>query len=235
MGVNLAEEVNNNIIDKKMVDPLSFYTQSNCQITLTDDGYRIYRPPNITYSSSDSSTRTMWGGFIMRFRDTPFIKGHRYIINFEVKGKTSQIPSDTYWTNNAGWGGHGLDPTPSDVVIKNLPAEYNSDEWFLFSYAWTINDEIYKTCTSSYSSFVEGTAYNSYRDFKFGFTYQNTGTLGTDLYIKNVRMYDITTTSNIWLGKNGIMNADSFWETLSKQNVAIHKNGEMTANQFYEY
>lgn len=235
MGVNLAEEVNNNIIDKKMVNPLSSYTQSNCQITLTDDGYRIYRPPNITFSSSDSSTRTMWGGFVMRFPDTPFIKGHRYIINFEVKGKTSQIPSDTYWTNNAGWGGHGLDPTPSDVVIKNLPAEYNSDEWFLFSYAWTINDEIYKTCTSSYSSFVEGTAYNSYRDFKFGFTYQNTGTLGTDLYIKNVRMYDITTTSNVWLSKNGIMNADSFWETLSKQNVEIHKNGEMTANQFYEY
>lgn len=235
MGVNLAEEVNNNIIDKKMVNPLSSHTQSNCQITLTDDGYRIYRPPNITFSSSDSSTRTMWGGFVMRFPDTPFIKGHRYIINFEVKGKTSQIPSDTYWTNNAGWGGHGLDPAPSDVAIKNLPAEYNSDEWFLFSYAWTINDEIYKTCTSSYLSFVEGTAYNSYRDFKFGFTYQNTGTLGTDLYIKNVRMYDITTTSKVWLSKNGIMNADSFWETLSKQNVAIHKNGEITANQFYEY
>lgn len=48
-------------------------------------------------------------------------------------------------------------------------------------------------------------------------------------------MYDITTTSNVWLSKNGIMNADSFWETLSKQNVEIHKNGEMTANQFYEY
>ena len=80
MSENLAYEVNMNIINKKMANPLSSYTQTNCQVSLTDDGYRIYRPPNITFSSSDSSTRTMWGGFVMRFPDTPFIKGHRYEI-----------------------------------------------------------------------------------------------------------------------------------------------------------
>ena len=234
MGVNLAYEVNQNIIDKKMVNPLASHTQSNCQVTLTDEGYRIYRPPNITYSSSDSSTRTMWGGFIMRFLETPFIQGHRYCINFEIKGKTSQVPSDIYWTNNAGWGGHGLDPAPSDVVCYNLPANYNSEEWFLFNYAWTINDNIYKTCTQSYSSFVEGTDYNSYRDFKYGFTYQNTGALGTDLYIKNVRMYDLTTALQIDIKKTGIVKAENFYETLSKQDAAFHHSGEITSSCFYE-
>ena len=234
MGINLAYEVNQNIIDKKMVNPLASYTQSNCQVTLTDEGYRIYRPPNITYSSSDSSTRTMWGGFVMRFYEPPFIKGHRYIINFETRGKTSNIPSDFGWSNNCGWGGGGLNPSPSDVVIKNLPADFNSQEWSTISYAWTINDDIYKTCTSSYSSFVQGTVYPSYRDFKWGFGYISTGVLGTDLYIKNVRMYDLTTALQIDIKKTGIIEAENFWETLSKQDAAFHHSGEITSNCFYE-
>ena len=218
-----------------MANPLASYTQANCQVSLTDDGYRIYRPPNITYSSSDSSTRTMWGGFVMRFYEPPFTKGHRYIINFETRGKTSNAPTDSFgWSNNCGWYGGGLNASPSDVVSKNISENFNSQEWTTISYAWTINDDIYKTCTSSYSNFVQGTVYPSYRDFKWGFGYANTGTLGTDLYIKNVRMYDLTTASQIDIKKTGVIEAGSFWETLSKQDAAFHHDGEITSNCFYE-
>ena len=231
MSENLAYEVNMNIINKKMANPLSSYVQSNCQVTLTDDGYRIYRPPNKNPTNDGS---TMWGGFVMRFYTPPFIKGHRYNLTFEVKGKTSNAPVDFYWTNQAGWGGGGLSPTPSDEVKKNISANFNSQEWTTISYSWTINDDIYKTCTSSYSSFVQGNTYPSYRDFKWGFGYTDTGTLGTDLYIKNVRMYDLTTASKVNIKKTGIIEAGSFWETLSKQDAAFHHNGEITSNCFYE-
>lgn len=231
MSDNLAYEVNLNIYNKKMANPLSSYTQSNCQVTLTDDGYRIYRPPNKNPSNDGN---TMWGGFVMRFYEPPFIKGHRYIIIFETRGKTSNAPSDMYWTNLAGWGGGGLNPTPSNVVIKNIPAGFNSQEWTTVSYAWTINDDIYKTCTSSYSSFVQGTMYPSYRDFKWGFGYTDTGALGTDLYIKNVRMYDLTDASEVQIFKTGVMEAGSFFEPLAEQNAMIHASGEVTANCFYE-
>jgi hypothetical protein len=176
----------------------------------------------------------MWGGFVMRFYEPPFIKGHRYVVQFETKGQTSNKPSDIYWTNLAGWGGGGLQPTPTDVVIKNIDANFNSQEWTIISYTWTINDDVYKTCTSSYSSFVQGTVYPSYRDFKWGFGYTDTGTLGTDLYIKNVRMYDLTTASQIDIKKTGVIEAGSFWETLSKQDAAFHHDGEITSNCFYE-
>ena len=231
MSDNLAYEVNLNIYNKKMANPLSSYTQSNCQVTLTDDGYRIYRPPNKNPSNDGN---TMWGGFVMRFPQPPFIKGHRYILTFETRGQTSNAPSDFYWTNQAGWGGGGLNPSPSDEVKKNIPAGFNSQEWTTVSYAWTINDDVYKTCTSSYSSFTQGTVYPSYRDFKWGFGYTDTGSLGTDLYIKNVRMYDLTTASQIEIFKTGVMEAGSFWEPLAKQNEMFHHSGEVTSNCFYE-
>lgn len=231
MSENLAYEVNMNIINKKMANPLSSYTQSNCQVSLTDDGYRIYRPPN---KNPTNDGNTMWGGFVMRFYEPPFIKGHRYVVQFETKGQTSNKPSDIYWTNLAGWGGGGLQPAPTDVIIKNIDANFNSQNWTTISYTWTINDDVYKTCTSSYSSFVQGNVYPSYRDFKWGFGYTDTGSLGTDLYIKNVRMYDLTTASQIDIKKTGIVEAGSFWETLSKQDAAFHHDGEITSNCFYE-
>lgn len=231
MSENLAYEVNMNIINKKMANPLASYTQSNCQVSLTDDGYRIYRPPN---KNPTNDGNTMWGGFVMRFYEPPFTKGHRYVVQFETKGQTSNKPSDIYWTNLAGWGGGGLQPAPTDVVIKNIDANFNSQNWTTISYTWTINDDVYKTCTSSYSSFVQGNVYPSYRDFKWGFGYTDTGSLGTDLYIKNVRMYDLTIASQIDIKKTGVIEAGSFWETLSKQDAAFHHDGEITSNCFYE-
>ena len=234
--MNIIQEANLQLINKKWGPPLWYYNQANCQCTLTDNGYRIYRPPNITYNSSDNTTRTMWGGFILQFPNPPLIEGHSYEIIFDITGKTTQIPSSVYWNNNAGWGGgsYGLSTDITDVSIKNIPANFNSTEWVPVSYRWKVNGPIYKTCTTSYSSFVAGTTYSVWRDFKYGFDYQNTGALGTDLYIKNLRMYDLTIAKQIDITKHGIINADSFVETPSKQDVAFHHSGEITSNQFYE-
>ena len=67
------------------------------------------------------------------------------------------------------------------------------------------SDGLYKTCTTAYSTYVVGNVYLSYKGLLIGFTYADTGTLGTDLYIKNIRMFDITNDVEIELGKEGVM------------------------------
>ena len=228
---NIIQKAQEGIETKTFIAPLSRYTQANCQVTLTDIGYRIYRPPNLTTSANGN---TMYGGLILRFSIPPFIKGHTYIIEFNVKGKTSAAANNIYWSNNAGWGGHGLSPTPSNVSQNSIPANWQSEEWYSYFYKFTINDDIYKVCDSSYSSFVEGNTYPSYRDFLWGFSYGNTGELGTDLYINNLRMYDLTASQNLSINKQGQLINNGIIE-IDKNQSSFMPGRDINANNFYEY
>lgn len=231
---NIIYKINEAVMDKQFVNGLSSFTQSNCQVTLTDDGYRIYRPPNKTYSGDG---RTMWGGLVIK----PFTndanamtKGHSYVIRLDIKGQSSNIP-DTYWSNNCGWegGSYGLSTNPTNVKRTELPTNWVSNEYVPYQYMFTISDDIMKTCTKSYSSFVEGQQYNTYRDFKFGFTYTDTGTLGSDIYIRNLRLYDVTTPANlIDITNNGIVHAGNFVE--AGGGASIKSDGEFYATNFIE-
>ena len=212
---------------------LSSYTQSNCSCTLTNYGYRIYRTPNVNPTDNGS---TMWGGLVIKpfnIADNILQKGHRYVLMFHVKGKSSNSVVDTYWSNNVGWGGGGLDPKP--VINRNtmkLPANFNGETDVVYDF--TINDDIYKVCTSSYSSFVAGNTYLSYNGFKFGFQYTNTGEWGTDLYITNIRMYDITNyTSSVNLAKSGILSISALNEI--DGTARINKYSEALSGGFIEY
>ena len=212
---------------------LSSYTQSNCSCTLTDDGYRIYRTPNVNPTDNGS---TMWGGLVIKpfnIASNILQKSHRYVIMFHVKGKSSNSVVDVYWSNNVGWGGGGLDPRP--VINRNtmnLPANFNRETDVVYDF--TINDDIYKVCTSSYSSFVAGNTYLSYNGFKFGFQYTNTGAWGTDLYITNIRMYDITNyTSSVNLAKSGMLCVSALNEI--DGTARINKYSEALSGGFIEY
>lgn len=230
---NIISKCNDALWNKTFTDGLSAFTQSNCQVTLTDTGYRIYRPPNLTVSGNGN---TMWGGFVFKpfnANSNALVKSHTYIVAFEVKGKTSNAVSDIGWHNNVGWDGGGLTPSPSNVVITSIGANWTSDDWFPFQYRFTINDDIYKVCTSSYSSFVAGTTYLSYRDFKFGFGYTDTGSMGTDLYLKNFKLYDITTkTNSINISKQGVFQAGNFTENVG--NASIKVDNDFYGSRFYE-
>ena len=230
---NIIEKCNNALLDKAFRDGLYFFTQSNCQVTLTDIGYRIYRPPNVNPTDNGN---TMWGGLVIKpfnADSNALEKNHTYIIKFEVMGKTSNAVSDVNWNNQAGWNGGGLTPTPTTIAKTEIEANWQSDNWFPFQWIFSIPDDIYKVCTKSYSSFVQGTTYLSYRDFKFGFGYTNTGSMGTDLYIRNLRMYDITTKPNtINFNKNGIINSSNFVENIG--NTSIKIDGDLYSNEFIE-
>lgn len=221
---------------------LKNYTQTNCQVTLTDDGLRIYRPPN--YNPTNNGN-TMWGG--MRINNTrngshPIYaegdnilgleKNHTYILAFHVKGKSSNATNNYGWTNQMGWGGGGLSPTPTDISYDLLPSNFNGEKecW----YKWTINDDIVKTCTTSYSYAVAGNQYMSYADFAFGWQYQDTGALGSDVYITNLRLYDITNLDMSNIQKNGVINFTQLDELTQVDKASITFYKELQASNFIE-
>ena len=227
---NLLAIPETGIVTKTWTSGLSSYTQANCQVSLTDKGYRIYRPPNLTVANNGN---TMWGGFVLKpFNiDSNFLqKGHTYVLKFHVSGQSSNS-AEFYWSNQVGWGGGGLSPSPSNITSSSIPSNFNGE--YDFFYKWTINDDIIKTCTSSYSSFVQGNQYISYRDFKWGFAYKNTGALGTDVYITDLRMYDITKASDTEIKKTGILETGSLEEITG--NFRIAKDYETMSNYFYEF
>lgn len=230
---NITMNQDYGIKSKTWVPGLSSYTQSNCTCTLTDDGYRIYRTPNVK-NQSNGGSNSMWGGFVLDNTNNRFNlqKGHTYVLQFEVKGQSSNAASDIYWTNLVGWGGGGLDAAPSNIVTDNpVVADFNSSDWQTVSYKWTISDDVYKVCTSSYSSFVQGNTYLSYKGFKFGFGYINTGSLGTDLYIRNIRIFDITTNQNTQIFKSGVIKTISFVEEDINTKISL---GGLLSNQLIE-
>ena len=236
MPDNLISKIENALLEGQFKDGLSSYTQSNCQVSITSDKtYKIYRPPNKNPSTDGN---TMWGGLIIK----PIIanpdslqKGHKYILKFEVKGKTSNSVSDILWSNNAGWSGGGLNPNPSNVrKYPDFGSDWISDYWTPFEYYFEINDDVYKVCTSSYSSFVAGQTYPSYRDFKFGFGYTDTGDMGTELYLRNFRMYDVTTKPNsTHIEKEGVVDTSNFVEIIDN-NASIRMDGEVYTNELIE-
>lgn len=239
MSENKLFKINEALTDKRFEKGLSSYTQANCQVTLTSQGYRIYRPPNTTYNSSDSSTRTMWGGLIIQpfTGDSNFlIQGHTYILMFHVSGKSSNDSTDHYWSNNAGWSGgsYGLGTNPTNVSYNTLGTDFQGEKDIY--YKFTVADAIIKTCTTSYSSFVAGTSYNCYRDFKWGFGYQSTGALGTDLYLTSFRMYDITQPDNVVkFQKIGVIGSQ-FVETNSPTSaMQMYSSGEILTQEFIEW
>lgn len=231
------------IASKIWTTGLSNYTQANCQVTLTDKGLRIYRPPNKTQSADGS---TMWGGMRLVNATTTsishtynpaidnffgLIQGHTYIIRFHVSGQSSNSFATFDWTNQMGWGGGGLSPTPSNVERHGIPGNFNGEEECF--YKFTINDTISKTCTSTYSYATKGNTYLSYTHFGVGFAYTDTGTLGTDIYISNLRMYDITTGTSYSINKKGQLLPE---EIIEQGNIAsIQKGGSILCDNFYEY
>ena len=230
---NLLELTEYSLRKKEWGYGLGAFTQSNCSCTLTDDGYRIYRTPNVNPTDNG---QTMWGGLVIHPFDIAaniLQKNHRYVIMFHVKGKSSNSVSDVSWSNLVGWGGGGLSPLPTiNKNTMNLPANFNGETDVLYDF--TINDDIYKVCTSSYSSFVAGNTYLSYNGFKFGFEYTNTGEWGTDLYITNIRMYDITNyTPSVNLAKSGILGISALNEI--DGNARINKYSEALSERFIEY
>ena len=102
-------------------------------------------------------------------------------------------------------------------------------------YDFTIEDDVFKTTSDSVSnpSFSPNTTYLAYAALKIGFDYRETGPLGTDLYITNLKLYDITDNKVYKVGKDGIIKATEF--VSGRRNQARLQNfGVMSATDIIE-
>lgn len=220
---------------------LNKYTQANCQVTLTEQGYHIYRPPNLTTANDGN---TMWGGLLINNQTIRTIaaydatrdniwglqKGHTYIFAFHVKGQSTNSPS-LIAESNMGWDRiAGVGPNPTYIATRTIPTDFNGEQdcYTIF----TINDDIVKVATESKSSYVQGTSYLSYRELCLNYTYTSTGTLGTDIYLTNFRLYDITS-HKAEITKMGQVDFSHFIEQIG--NCKIRKQAEILASEFIEF
>ena len=189
---NLLFDIDSHIEMRVWKPGLSKFEQENCKCSLTNQGFGIYRPGGLTVATNGY---TMFGGLVLHpFElDSNILQEcHSYVIMLDVRGCTSNIPV-CYWSNNVGWEAPELSPILTGVVTNNaIGKEFSSINYVTYRYEFSVNDSLYKKCEKSYQNFVEGEYYLSYRDFFFGFTYKSTGPQGTELYIRNIRMYDVT-------------------------------------------
>ena len=189
---NLLFDIDSHIEMRVWKPGLSKFEQENCKCSLTNQGFKISRPGGLTVATNGY---TMFGGLVLHpfeLDSNILEEGHSYVIMLDVRGCTSNVPV-CYWSNNVGWEAPELSPILTGVVTNNaIKKEFSSINYVTYRYEFTVNDSLYKKCEKSYQNFVEGEYYLSYRDFFFGFTYKSTGPQGTELYIKNIRMYDVT-------------------------------------------
>lgn len=194
---------------------LTAYTQTNCQVTCNSNGYRIYRTPNTAAGSANKT----FGGLVLRNSSTSsihvynpavdnifgLINGHTYVWCLTVEGHAATAPA-FYITNNTGYASNaarGLNTTPSNTKTVNIPANFNGKKEIF--YRFTISDTIVKTCLQSYSDYTAGNDYLAYRDFVWCWDYVATGENGTDIYVSNIRLYDITNKEPIHITKNAMI------------------------------
>lgn len=228
---NMMYKVQCAIFDQNWTNGLGNYTQANCRVTFTNNKYRIYRPPNLTVSADGN---TMWGGLRIRNTNNQFglIEGHTYIVLFDVEGQSSNAAVSVGWHEQMGWGHAEIRPNPTNVEYDWIGTNFNGKKtcW----YKCTISDSLYKTCynATTNTTFVAGSTYLSYADFQFGFTYESTGSLGTDLYISNIRMYDITNNPKFEVKKSNQI-LGSLTESKSS-NFNVQNGFELITNNFYE-
>ena len=219
---------NKSILNGAWENGLQRYAQTNCQVTFDNNAIHIYRPPN-----TSGAANNMWGGF--GFRNDGNVlglqKGRSYLWAMTVSGQTSNS-SIIHVDNNMGWSNDtsGLMPQPTDIYTYVTPANFTGtqDAW----YAFTIPDDIYKECIAGYSTFVTGNTYISYRDFQYRFGYTSTGELGTDLYITNIRFFDITDLDLSNITRAGIANFTDFVEDAGI--ASINMNKEFYTNSIIE-
>lgn len=213
------------------------YEQTNLKVTMTDDGVRIYSAPNLTTSANGS---TMWGGLCispMKHANC-LVKGHRYRLSFHVSGQSSRDMSDIYFSSQVGWG-NVCAPSPSDVKIVRHGTNFQGEKDCY--YEFTINDDIWKVCpdtnvsgASSYNSaFVAGETYLSYAAIKLGYTYASTGELGTDIYISNIKLHDITDNKVYKINKNNTIKTTEII-TGRRNSTRINSDGVISVNNVIE-
>ena len=216
---NLISKIQTALENKTFGNGLDYCPQPNCINTLTNNGFRIYRPANLLYSEAGS---TMWGGLVLTIPEGTFIAGRKYKLKLQYKGKSTN-GTQIFGAYMVGWSGYGALGTFTGMTkIKTTDnittSGFNTESWH------DIEITLEPTIANMYKAAVKtehvkddsitGKMYYLLNQFKIGFGYADTGALGTDMYLKNFRLYDITDESGeiSIVDNKGVSHVDKFSE-----------------------
>lgn len=205
---NIMEDVQQAIDDKVFKNGLWGFQQASCVCTITENGFRIQRDDNLIYSSTN---KVMWGGLIATFTPEQIKANRKYLLTFQCRGKSSNN-MEIYFAQQAGWAAKGglnsITPTSMRVHGEN----FNSNDWVDCWAIFNTGDDLFKVATKTESDVVSGTAYFRCTELKIGYAYQDTGELGTDILINNVKLIDITDEIKIGIDKKSQLLCDGINE-----------------------
>lgn len=213
------------------------YTQNDNYSKYTDNGLLWIRKANIVGHGWNSNYHTTFGGF--RIITDSFIDklktGNTYVLMIDVKGQLDHNLDYFRFSYEMGWEGdnEGLLARPQVIYSKCPVKGFNN---MTAIYAFKITDDVYKTCKTKFSDYIVGNKYNSYKQFCMGFGYADDTTIGTELYIKNLRMYDITKYDKIVsFLKTGVIKSNTLTTLINNNSsFCLNKFGTVSVNNFYE-
>lgn len=212
---------------------LGAYTQGNLQVTDTAQGIRIYSEPNRDGRAQEGSEWNTWGGLCISpmMNSNCLVKGHRYVVSFHIKGQSSGAMDSVYWSNQIGWRQYpDAEPTYNKIVVHGADFQGEMDCFIDF----TINDDVWKTTGSDvHSGFEPNTTYLAYAALKIGYDYRETGPLGTDIYITNLSMIDVTSGEKYNITKDGIINTPQIITGVNNK-AKIHSSGILDVTNIEE-
>lgn len=170
----------------------SSYVQANCSVFLTRSSssasgkysYCVKRPPGILYSAQN-----MWGGVQLNLPENAKLEGRKYRFIYKYKGQTTKASETPYLAYSIGWTSYGVGLTSQTISGSAIPANTNTKEWKIASGTYTVFNRWQKG--------TDNNIYDTYRQLKIGWGYEDTGALGTKIFIDDIQIYDITDDSSL--------------------------------------
>lgn len=226
----VAVEVENALMQGKTNRRLRLYSGNSQyrKVELIDGKVHIWRSPNNTNTGNSSGNYT---GFAVGDLKDILEKDHIYLFSFDIEGvNDSPDNANASLVYTIGWGGcGGLDY----YSVPSYLAHFNGKEKIYFLYDLR-GKELWQAATKTEGSVVAGTYYPIYNNFFFRFNYSTTGEKGTDVYISNISMQDITNNTTVNINKKYIINGCNFEEKDSLEKINIDKNNQVLINQIIE-
>ena len=226
----VAVEVEDALIQGKENNRLYLYAGNNQyrKAELIDGKVHLWRSPNNTNSGNSAGNYT---GFVVRNLKDLLEKDHVYLFSFDIEGfNDSPENANASLVYTIGWGGCG---GLKYYTVSSHLAHFDGKEKLFFLYDLR-GKELWQAATKTEGSIVAGTYYPIYNNFFFRFNYSQTGEKGTDVYISNISMQDITDNINVNIDKKYIINGCDFEENESLEKSIINKNNQIIVNKIIE-
>lgn len=206
---NLIDYVQNDIRVNKNVG-MQPWSQCTCSIINNTEIY-YHRNPNVIVSTAGNVTAIVSSLSI----PNGMIKTNRkYKVCWKARGISDGLMQAPYLAFSASWTTNGVGLVANNSVgDAGVPSNFNETQYqersaILDTTGWSP----WQQAKNDYETIKTGDWFNCANKLAFTFNHTNTGTNGTDVYLTDFRLYDITDNPSAGFDKKGKAIASEFVE-----------------------